>query len=675
MRTLLVLAPHPELAEVVRSVLNPEQYRVLHRLNLEEAAPLVGARTFDACLLDVELVPAQAIWLIEKLRRDLPDCPLLVFVGAKPWEWEEDAYVQGVAYVLNKPVRGRMLNALLQRLWEKPPITALAPVSHAPALRRHELREIAKPAELAPAQHALAVLRNFSGILTHSLRAEAMLREFLLQLREILGVNRAAIFLRQPFGIFAGAAPPEQSRGLRSACAIGLPAGLLEHFELSFETGIGGYLFRHGRILRKESDEALGDVGVQKEFELLGAQVAIPILDRETLIGVAAFDGRVTGEPLVNGELQLTFHLLEELGLAVKNIWLHDQLASNHGMMTDILRELSSACVVVNRDLVVLHANKTARQYFAAPGRRSADLEFTDLPQIIGSKVYQVLRTGTGLLPFRFQPPDSPGTTYHVTIVPFQRNSSALPASVLLMVEDRTQSDQLQRLEIEAANLRLVKTMADRLAHEIGNALVPLSTHQQLLSDKYRDPEFRASLDIALADGVKRISRLINQMRFLARDAVLAREAFPLAPLIDEAFLEAQKHQPAKSAKKPETGSPPIILAGDRTALKHALAEIMLNALQANPSDARVGVRTQTEPGTDGTQWLHLDIQDNGLGFAPDAAKRALDPFFTTRNVGLGLGLTVARKIIETHHGRLVISAPQNSEHGVVRVSLPLEAA
>ena len=103
------------------------------------------------------------------------------------------------------------------------------------------------------------------------------------------------------------------------------------------------------------------------------------------------------------------------------------------------------------------------------------------------------------------------------------------PASALLMVEDLTQSEQLRRLEIEAANLRLVRTMADRLAHEVGNAMVPLSTHQQLLADKYKDPEFRASLDAALADGVKRVTRLLNQMRFLARDALVSQEAFPLA--------------------------------------------------------------------------------------------------------------------------------------------------
>ena len=119
--------------------------------------------------------------------------------------------------------------------------------------------------------------------------------------------------------------------------------GLLQHFELSFEAGIGGHVFRLGRILRRSGEEVRHDPLAQKEFELLGAHVAVPILDRETVLGVALFDGRITGEPLVNSELELIFHLLEQLGLAIKNIWLHSQLAVNHEMMADILRELSSA--------------------------------------------------------------------------------------------------------------------------------------------------------------------------------------------------------------------------------------------------------------------------------------------------------------------------------------------
>ncbi len=416
------------------------------------------------------------------------------------------------------------------------------------------------------------------------------------------------------------------------------------------------------------------DVETQKEFELLGAQVAVPILDRETVLGVAVFDGRITGEPLVNPELELIFHLLEQLGLAIKNIWLHDQLACNHEMMADILRELSSACVVVSRDLVILHANKSARKYFCRAERRGGDLEFSDLPQILGAKVYQVLKTGAAISSFKYEPEDSSGTVYNINIVPFQREQAGLPGSALLMAEDLTQSEQLRRLEIEAANLRLVKTMAERLTHEIGNAMVPLSTHQQLLADKWKDAEFRASLNVALADGVKRVTRLVNQMRFLARDALASQEAFPLDPLLEEAYQEASKHQTAKAAQlKYDTPGKPILMTGDRAALKHALAEVMLNALQANPADPKIGVRLQAASNSNGIQGLQIEVEDNGPGFTPEAVQKASAPFFTTRNVGLGLGLTVSRKIIETHHGKLEILTPKAGQPGRVRISLPLD--
>jgi signal transduction histidine kinase/DNA-binding NarL/FixJ family response regulator len=672
MKTLLVLAPHPDLADAVRAAVNPEKYRLIHRIGLEDAEPLFVRGMLDVCVLDVELTNVQGIWVLEKVRRRLPHCPIIVYSASREWQWEEEAYLHGVSHVLAKPVRPRMLNVLLDRLWAVPP--AIRPEPRFAPVREGEETLPAKPGHTAA--QALSVLRDFSGILTHSLCAEALLKQFLLLLREIIGVNRAAVFLRQPSSIFAGSPAIPESRRMRSACAIGLSTGLLEHFELSFESGIGGHLFREGRIVRRDSREAQADLEMQKEFELLGAQVAIPILDRETLVGVAAFDGRVTGEPLINGELELIFHLLEELGLAVKNIWLHDQLSANNEMMGEILRELSSACVVVSRDLAILHANKAARSLFSRPGHRSSDLEFTDLPQALGSKVFQVLKTGAGIAPFKHQPPEAPQKLYHVTVVPFIRASSPTPYSALLVVEDHTQAETFRKLEVEAANLRLIRTMADRLAHEVGNALVPLSTHQQLLSEKFKDPEFRASLDLAMSDGVKRVSRLINQMRYLARDSVVSKESVALAQLVDEAYKEACKNQPTKSAKLNfENGKHPIILSGDRAALRHALAEVILNAIQANTAEAKVGIDAKTENDSEGKGWVHIQITDNGSGFSSEAVQKVPAPFFTTRTVGLGLGLCVTRKIVEVHQGRMVIVPPATETHGSVRISLPLDSA
>ena len=674
MKTILVLTPNPEFADTLRTGLNPEQFRVVHRVSLEEAEPLLAHGLTHACILDLDLSNVQGIWVVEKLRRRNPKCPLLVVTDSKQSEWEEEAYLKGVTHVLTKPVRVRMLTALLDRLFAEaalsptPPVVPSSPVQISSDTTQFFAQS---PAMLAGSSQTTEVLRDFSSILTHSLDSAALLKQFLLLLRKLVSVNRAVIFLRQPIAEAGGVTAPEESRRLRAASAIGLSSGLLEHFELSFDAGIGGQLFRHGRILRRNSDEARNDLEAQKEFELLGAQVAVPILDRETVIGVAVFDGRVTGEPLVNTELELIFHLLEQAGLAIRNIWLHDQVAANNEMMAGVLRELSSACVVVSRDLKILHANKMARKYFAKSGRGGGDLEFPDLPQWVAAKVYQVLRTGAAIAPFKFEPADVPGTVYNVSIVPFQRQHDGPPALALVIVEDLTQNEQLRRLEIEAANLRLVKTMADRLAHEVGNAMVPLSTHQQLLADKYRDAEFRASLDSALADGVKRVTRLVNQMRFLARDALATQEAFPVAPLIEEAYQDARKHQPVKAGQlKCESPSKPVVVTGDRAALKYALTEVLLNALQANPTDPKIGVRLHSEAAGEGSG-LRIEVQDNGAGFTPEAMQRASAPFYTTRNVGLGLGLAVTRKIVETHRGKLEIIPPKSGQAGIVRISLP----
>jgi len=56
---------------------------------------------------------------------------------------------------------------------------------------------------------------------------------------------------------------------------------------------------------------------------------------------------------------------------------------------------------------------------------------------------------------------------------------------------------------------------------------------------------------------------------------------------------------------------------------------------------------------------LTIEVRDNGGGFTPEALQRAATPFYTTRNVGLGLGLAVSRRIIGTHHGKLEIVVPK----------------
>ena len=98
-------------------------------------------------------------------------------------------------------------------------------------------------------------------------------------LREMVGVNRAAIFL-QDANAFGKSSGGEKVRHLRKRSAIGMSPDLLENFELTFEAGIGAQIYQSGKILRQDSDETRADSQIEHEFEVLGAQVAVPILDR-----------------------------------------------------------------------------------------------------------------------------------------------------------------------------------------------------------------------------------------------------------------------------------------------------------------------------------------------------------------------------------------------------------
>ena len=670
MKTLLVLAGHPGFAAAVRAALDPHQFRMVAQAELREAEPFLRSGFIDACVLDADLNRAQPIRAVEELRALAPRCPLILYASAAQGQWEEEAYLMGVAHVLSKPVRARLLHTVLQRLWAEPqpePGAPTAPVTAADTRVAHPSPTLSQ---------TLEALRDFSGILCHSLCTEALLNQFLLLVRGIIGVNRAAIFLRRPSPSLHAVTAGAGDRRLHAACAIGIASTLLEHFELSLEAGIGGYVFRQARILRSNSEESQQDREIQKEFELLGARVAIPILDRESLVGVAVFDHRLTGEPFANEELSLIFHLLEQLGLAIKNSWLHDQLAANHEIMTDILSELDGGIVVIGRNLEVLHANRAARAIFSRKEGYVPKLEFSDLPQALASSVFETLKNGQILPGFKYVPkevPDAPQRCFWVKISPFRGASGLAPNAVLLLIEDVTQAERAQQLEIESANLRLVRKMSEHLAHEIGNSIVPLSTHQQLFQQHSSEPDFQESLNQVLDEGVRRIGRLSSQMLFLARDAFQEREGLPLPVLVEEAFAVAKSNFAGTNASlRVENPSAAVATYGDPAALRHALSEILLNALQANPANPQATVRFRWEKNGSGTAAVHIDVRDGGAGFTEAAQQKAFEPFFTTRTVGLGLGLTVARKIIEAHRGQLEIISSPNRANSLVCISLPL---
>ncbi len=513
MRTLLIITQQASIATAFESTLDTGQFQLIVKDDIAAAEFLLARGAIDAAILDLDLMDARSTRMIQELKGFAPGCPVIVYAGAKQWEWEEDAYLHGVQHVLTKPIRGKLLGSLLTRLF--PAHEGKLAVARA----EMELPERGHARTGFDSSRGLEALRRFSTVLTHGLDCPALLKQFLLILREVIGVNRAIIFLRKPAALLTDNPLSPEDRWLRSTCAIGLDPTVLEHFALSLGAGIGGHLHRQGRILRAASHEAQASREISKEFQILGAQLAIPILDRESLIGVAVFDERLTGEPYTNEELSMLFHLLEEVGLAVRNAWVHAQMEANHSMVTDILSRLGSGCVVVSSALAVLHANTAAGRLLLGDRAGKAQVEFNDLPQQLGSMVFTVIKTGVGQPASKYEFPHLPDRLFRVSITPFTTSDSHAHRRGLLIVDDVTEHERAQMLEMETSNLRMIKGMAEHLAHEIGNALVPISTHQQLLKESANDPEAPGTRSAwRWPAACKRISRLASQMNFLARE-------------------------------------------------------------------------------------------------------------------------------------------------------------
>lgn len=120
MRTLLILSKLRAFPAAVEAVADFSKYQIIVKEDLRAAESLLTRGAIDAVILDLELTDINAIKLIEQVRHAAPEAPLIVVSADKHWEWEEDAFLLGVAHVITKPIRGKLLNNLLDRVFESP---------------------------------------------------------------------------------------------------------------------------------------------------------------------------------------------------------------------------------------------------------------------------------------------------------------------------------------------------------------------------------------------------------------------------------------------------------------------------------------------------------------------------------------------------------------------------
>ncbi|MGM0577961.1 MAG: sensor histidine kinase [Myxococcota bacterium] len=219
---------------------------------------------------------------------------------------------------------------------------------------------------------------------------------------------------------------------------------------------------------------------------------------------------------------------------------------------------------------------------------------------------------------------------------------------------------QAERRLARDRHLAALGEMSAVLGHELRNPLASLKGHAQLLEERL--PEGSRERDKAarvVAEAV-RLEHLSGQVLDFARSGDVTREASDPG-----ALLRAAAESVRGAEVRVDASEAPDRWSLDRLRMEQVLSNVLANAAQAGPPDAAVEASARREGDR-----LVFTIRDHGPGIRPGDEEHIFEPFRTGRIRGTGLGLAVARRIVEAHGGR--ITATNHPEGGAVfRVEVP----
>ncbi|TDM05804.1 MAG: PAS domain-containing sensor histidine kinase [Ideonella sp. MAG2] len=256
--------------------------------------------------------------------------------------------------------------------------------------------------------------------------------------------------------------------------------------------------------------------------------------------------------------------------------------------------------------------------------------------------------------------------------------SAALDVSEQRRMEERSRQQQ-ERLAA-AARLASVGEMATLLSHELNQPLAAIASYAtgslNLLDDPDMPPGMIKQALERIAEQAERAGRVIKSVHGLVRRREQAKEPIA-ADLLIESVMPLVRLQARKTGTRLEVQCPkpaPRVLA-DRTMVEQVLLNLTRNGLQAMeahaaPSDRVLILRVTANH----ARWVRFAVIDRGPGIAPEVASKLFTPFFTTREEGMGLGLSLCRTVIEQHGGVLDFG-PASATDGVgceFRFTLPV---
>jgi len=242
---------------------------------------------------------------------------------------------------------------------------------------------------------------------------------------------------------------------------------------------------------------------------------------------------------------------------------------------------------------------------------------------------------------------------------------------------NRMTEDLLQQKEraVQAERVAAWRELARRLAHELKNPLFPLQvTVENLIRARERAPElfeevFREGTTTLLAE-VNNLKTIIGRFSEFSRMPQPQRKTMQLNEVVHSVLrvFQAQLQEKSKITVRTELDPDLPAISADPDLLHRALSNLVLNAIDALPTDGEIVVRTRSSGGE-----VELSVSDTGSGLTQEECARLFTPYYTTKQHGTGLGLAIVQSVVSDHGGK--ISVESSPESGTTfRIELPREA-
>lgn len=352
--------------------------------------------------------------------------------------------------------------------------------------------------------------------------------------------------------------------------------------------------------------------------------------------------------PPLRGETGEIAAAINEMSAALSNMKLHSE---------SISASTPNGLVTLNEQGVVTIFNMSAERLLGISGKEAVDNHyryvFNAWPQIISildtsfhGELYQnkeltlsvhknaitVLFTTTALI-----------------------NAQNEQMGLLVIISDLTETKKLEEQVRRADRLAVSGELAAGIAHEVRNPLTAITGYLQLLAVEFTHDDPRHEFTRIIEKEIDRLNRLIDQLLYFSRPLPPQFALVDLHQVVKETLLLINNLAMLKDISvKTEFAAdlPPVKI--DAIQFKQVLINIILNSIQAMERSGRLTLRTSYEAKT---SQVRLQIEDTGQGIAPEHIPRLFAPFFTTKETGTGLGLSVADKIMEVHHGYIEVES------------------